>query len=231
MADLTRETDMEQRTCAGCDGPLPPQPRPRNPRRWCSEACRVAAYYSKKRASGEWSGYAPRSVVFFRDCEECGRFYCARRSYGFTCSRLCQMARQARLQREQYRADPEAARAQARAERAVASIEARMRHRARNQARRALVTGAAVEVFSPLDVYERDAWTCGLCGAAILPELRFPDPGSVSLDHIVPLSKGGLHSLENSRAAHLHCNSSRGNRDEYSGGDPYGWSGSGSEAS
>lgn len=135
------------------------------------------------------------------------------------------------MQREQYWADPEAARAQARAERAVASLDARLRARARNQVRRALVNGADVEPFTPLDVYERDDWTCGLCGAAILPELRFPDPGSVSLDHVVPLSRGGVHSPENSRAAHLHCNSSRGNRDEYSGGDPYGWTGSGSEAS
>jgi 5-methylcytosine-specific restriction endonuclease McrA len=35
-------------------------------------------------------------------------------------------------------------------------------------------------------------------------------PGANSVDHVVPRELGGTDSLSNLRAAHLHCNSSRG---------------------
>jgi len=35
---------------------------------------------------------------------------------------------------------------------------------------------------------------------------------SVSLDHIVPVSLGGMHSMANVQCAHLFCNLSKNNR-------------------
>jgi hypothetical protein len=43
--------------------------------------------------------------------------------------------------------------------------------------------------------------------------LRHPDRMSVSLDHVVPLSRGGSHSWENVRCAHLSCNVAKGSND------------------
>lgn len=81
--------------------------------------------------------------------------------------------------------------------------------------REALKRGAnGAESFSYPDVYERDSWVCGLCGESIDRSLSWPDPLSVSLDHIVPLSKGGAHTMANVQAAHLVCNVSKGNREE-----------------
>ena len=34
----------------------------------------------------------------------------------------------------------------------------------------------------------------------------------LTLDHVIPLSKGGKHSKDNAVAACAHCNSSKGNR-------------------
>ncbi|MEK9524015.1 HNH endonuclease [Streptomyces venezuelae] len=68
------------------------------------------------------------------------------------------------------------------------------------------------EVFSPLDVHTRDGWTCRLCQRPIDPQVAWPDPMSVSVDHIVPLSKGGLHAMINVQSAHLGCNSRKGDR-------------------
>jgi 5-methylcytosine-specific restriction endonuclease McrA len=65
------------------------------------------------------------------------------------------------------------------------------------------------EVFAPLDVHTRDGWTCQLCQLPIDPEVAWPDPMSPSVDHIVPLSRGGLHSMANVQSAHLGCNSSK----------------------
>ena len=52
-------------------------------------------------------------------------------------------------------------------------------------------------------VAERDGWRCGLCGAVIDPELKYPHPGSLSIDHIDP---DGEHVPENWQASHLRCN-------------------------
>jgi len=66
--------------------------------------------------------------------------------------------------------------------------------------------------FDSTAVYERDGWMCGLCGKPIDGTLKNPHPMSVSLDHIVPISKGGVHSMANCQAAHLRCNVAKGGR-------------------
>jgi 5-methylcytosine-specific restriction endonuclease McrA len=84
--------------------------------------------------------------------------------------------------------------------------------RSSGQRRRAIKVGATVERFTAQEIYERDAWVCGICDQPIDRTLKHPDPNSVSLDHIQPLSLGGEHSRANTRAAHLGCNVRRGNR-------------------
>lgn len=78
--------------------------------------------------------------------------------------------------------------------------------------RRAQKLTTQVEDLRPIDIYERDIWLCGLCSTPVDPESAWPDPMSPSLDHIVPLSKGGAHTYENTQLAHLTCNVSKGNR-------------------
>lgn len=78
--------------------------------------------------------------------------------------------------------------------------------------RRALMTGADAEGVQLADVVARDGLGCGICGAVIDQSLKWPDPYSLSLDHIVPLSRGGAHSLANCQLAHLRCNISKGAR-------------------
>lgn len=53
---------------------------------------------------------------------------------------------------------------------------------------------------------------CWLCGKAIAVELPRTSPRGLSIDHVVPRSKGGSNALANLRPAHLRCNISRGNR-------------------
>lgn len=55
-------------------------------------------------------------------------------------------------------------------------------------------------------------WTgaCGICSQPIDKELRYPDPMSRSIDHIVPLAVGGTHEQSNLQWAHLVCNNRKG---------------------
>lgn len=78
--------------------------------------------------------------------------------------------------------------------------------------RREYIKSVTIEPVKVMQVYERDNWTCGICGDPIDPSLKWPNPKSVSLDHIIPISRGGEHSMKNTRASHLGCNIGRGNR-------------------
>lgn len=55
------------------------------------------------------------------------------------------------------------------------------------------------------DIYERDKHRCGLCHRLVAWQ-------NFSLDHVVPLSRGGAHIKSNVQTAHRTCNSRKGNR-------------------
>ena len=76
--------------------------------------------------------------------------------------------------------------------------------------RRARERGAFVETISRAFVMKRDKWICHLCKGAIPKEEKWPQPLSGSIDHVVPLAGGGLHSYANVKAAHLSCNLRKG---------------------
>lgn len=75
-----------------------------------------------------------------------------------------------------------------------------------NARARARYHGAQYENIDPLEVYERDRWTCGICDQPVESDLDYPHPMSVSLDHVVPLARGGHHTLDNVQCSHLRCN-------------------------
>lgn len=59
---------------------------------------------------------------------------------------------------------------------------------------------------------EWQKWKCYLCNKSICFKVKSPDPLSLSLDHLVPLSLGGRHSYANCAAAHFGCNSKKSAR-------------------
>lgn len=84
--------------------------------------------------------------------------------------------------------------------------------RYRRDQRRARLAGATIEAFDRIEVFDRDGWMCGICNEPVDRSVRFPDPSSVSLDHIIPLSRGGDHSRANCQTAHRICNLRKGAR-------------------
>ena len=59
---------------------------------------------------------------------------------------------------------------------------------------------------------DRDNNICQICGQYVSCRYEYPNPLSASIDHIIPVSKGGKHSKDNCRLAHLQCNSIKGDR-------------------
>lgn len=78
--------------------------------------------------------------------------------------------------------------------------------------RRALKAGASTGRPVVLaEIRMRDGNRCHLCDKTV-PDKAWPHPQSPSLDHVVPLSKGGAHDPDNVKLAHLECNTAKGNR-------------------
>ena len=56
-------------------------------------------------------------------------------------------------------------------------------------------------------VYERDGYSCQLCGRPVKMAATVPHPKAPTLDHIIPLAAGGTHEYANVQLAHFICNS------------------------
>lgn len=74
-------------------------------------------------------------------------------------------------------------------------------------ARRMKESSAFVESVNPTEVYEESEGVCALCGLPVHNNWNCNDLWGATLDHIVPVSKGGKHERENIQLAHRICNS------------------------
>ena len=80
------------------------------------------------------------------------------------------------------------------------------KNKARLVANGAARRGATTVVeIDPETILKRDAFTCYLC----LRQLQEPD---LTLDHVVPLLRGGQHTPDNVRTACWHCNNRKRNQ-------------------
>lgn len=62
---------------------------------------------------------------------------------------------------------------------------------------------------------------CGICGKPVDMSLRYPNPMSKTIDHIIPINRGGHPSdIENLQLAHLTCNLDKSDRLLREGGQP-----------
>lgn len=71
----------------------------------------------------------------------------------------------------------------------------------------ALKNGSKVESVNYEKILERDGMICHICELEIENDLQF--------DHVIPLSRGGAHSMENIKPSHARCNLRKGAKLEY----------------
>lgn len=80
----------------------------------------------------------------------------------------------------------------------------------RRKALKRTVSGGDPADPSLRSLHRRDQGVCGICGTRVDATVKWPDPSSASVDHIVPLSLGGRHDGANMQLAHLGCNLAKG---------------------
>ena len=70
--------------------------------------------------------------------------------------------------------------------------------------RRAKIRGAErIEKVDRLAIYDRDGGVCHICEKPV-------DRDEFHLDHLIPIARGGTHTVDNVAAAHRECNQRRG---------------------
>ena len=78
------------------------------------------------------------------------------------------------------------------------------------QKRRKRILRAATNTIDKIAVFEAAGWRCAICGRHTPPRAKGKEkPDSPTLDHIVPFSRGGTHTLDNVQLACGACNSSK----------------------
>jgi 5-methylcytosine-specific restriction endonuclease McrA len=80
------------------------------------------------------------------------------------------------------------------------------RRRAKRR-RRALRLGAVSEVYTLAEIAARDRATCQLCGKRVAMAKQVPHSKAPTIDHVLPLARGGDDTRANVQLAHFLCNS------------------------
>lgn len=145
------------------------------------------------------------------ECAHCGQMFTAAKRTGGawvkTCSKSC--ARRLEITKGSHAwgdiklgwLEPE--------ERAARAFE---RGEESRRKRRARLAGVKRDRYSTASIAERDGYICSLCGERVDMDLKYPHPGSASVDHVLPLSLGGDDTLANVALACLGCNIRKSNR-------------------
>lgn len=60
--------------------------------------------------------------------------------------------------------------------------------------------------ISALVVFELHGWVCHICKKPINRYLRVPNWEAATIEHIIPICKGGTHTWDNVVPAHYRCN-------------------------
>lgn len=173
----------------------------------------------RRRRAAPYGPRKPRTPETFT-CEACGsRFERIRpKTPPKTCSRACHLALLRRA-RSQPKKQPCAGACGATVISANPALcadcrETRKRERwqQKNRRRRAALREADSESYTLEEIAERDRFRCQLCCRKVDMRLKSPHPMSPTIDHIVPLAKGGDDTRANVQLAHRRCNTSKGVR-------------------
>lgn len=194
---------MQDRTCSveECDR----EPRVRG---WCQ------MHYKRYLKTGDPRAYVqpPPRVYASRVCEQCGAAFLPVAQNQKRCSHRCtRLAAKARERIRAFDGDvPTTTNCDiCGAEFPVIShwqryCSKKCRGKAKDQHRRYRVASKRKAV------YARDNYICQLCWQPVDVSIPYPHPRAATLDHIIPVSGGGTHDIDNLQLAHMDCNASKG---------------------
>lgn len=217
-------------TCEVCAAEFKRKRGGKNAGRCCSRACGFELQ-RRQRAANKVKTWQWRSIISYRQCDGCGKTITQGKRTKQVCNAACYRLAAGMTPRGSEvagrckcggaitytltsmhrthcdkckRANAKARRRDYRAASRQSGTYIGSDHR-----KRARKYNVDYEPIQPRYIYERDNWTCHLCGERVHkshPKDGY-DPLGPSLDHIIPMSKGGAHIKSNVALAHFICNS------------------------
>lgn len=204
---------MQTRLCAGCGATFTATSN----RLYCTDRCRWRVKDRKRRDTKRGRPPGPTAHI----CECCGSEYqtphATRRYCSAACQRRAQRLRDGTLAnpikgvcRCGKPTEPQPGRPTARTCADCRREAIRRARRAAKMRRRNVVS----DDYTLAEIADRDQWRCQLCGLKVRHgRQRYPsDPDGPSIDHILPITKGGQDVRHNVQLAHFACNARKHNR-------------------
>src|SRR5574340_33933 len=208
-AKYTKKTEC---ICKGCGMTFIPKEANRST--YCSRECYFASIKAEPKLD--------RNYI----CKQCGKAFEGKGSEAY-CSDDCRRARERRRYRETFvsveETNPVVQHECAQCGRIFETrknsdgrvfCSERCAHANGKQKRKASKRNSGSVFVSFAAIIRRDKGKCQLCGKPVALKQKAPHPKSPTLDHILPVSKGGKHHPDNVRLAHFECNSRRRNTGE-----------------
>lgn len=216
----TRSRDPRKSVCLTCGAGF--LAKRANRSRWCSRSCVKRYLYLEcgslnemARLAGYKKGYSLSCTVSFRECVGCGGLFCVRLSNQIRCFKCRHAAIGPRPRLVKSCMDCSVSIVGTAARRLCHSCLRKRGRTARKPFRkhrlRARRFGVPYEPIKADAVFKAAKWRCALCGVRTLKSKRgSTHPRAPELDHIVPMSLGGPHMLDNVQLACRACNHSKG---------------------
>lgn len=187
---------VTQRICRFCSTPLPDGADVR--RRYCSGTCKAANCSASARLDGRFEKWAQataerkRQPVRAGRCVVCGDEFESKYSGRRYCSNRCGAKASYECRRD--------------------TAEFWAAHAEHGRRRRARKKTAVVEKFTSAEVFLRDGYRCHICRKKCRLSAVVPHPLAPTIDHLIPLARGGDHTRANVATACFRCNSVKGAR-------------------
>lgn len=209
LAHRERNRPDRPTVCAECAGPIEVK-QTGAPAKFCSSTCKMRA--NNRRVRRAWLPLAQPSA---RVCAHCGatfvgksrdRIYCYDKFCAQAAYKLRRKGGEARrvglrtVNCDGCGAAFETVRPEAR----WCSKTCANRHWGNVRARQRTTPSEAR--YADLEIFERDKWRCHLCKKKVRPDVARTHPDGATIDHLVPISLGGLDEPANVATAHWKCN-------------------------
>ena len=211
--------DKKYYTCQYCGEPFW---KPNGFRKkYCSKECQMAARHDEAVERQKNLLPAPQPTVYNRECLWCGEMFKTTYPNKLYCSSECSYGGNKRMKRQQW--------ADVYTSHSFACLECgsevqtkcgdkhsrfcseacmeKYHSRIYKKQRKLQLRRAWVEQVTFDNVYHQSKGVCGICGLPV-PYDKSPDNlWAATIDHIIPLSRGGKHEMSNCQLAHRLCNS------------------------
>jgi len=189
--------------------------------KYCSRDCLVKALHEKTIKNAERKAEIRAANLIHKNCAECGKKFSTGFHFKIYCSDECCYTGNLKLKREQWAEvyEPKTfickecgiqyttSCGNPRSSFCSDNCLNKYCNRMYQKNRKRLMKKAYRASVSFKKIYQRDEGICQICGLPVAYDTSSEKAWSATVDHIVPLSVGGVHHPDNCQLTHRMCNS------------------------